>query len=90
MPLILLALIVGAVVIGIVVSRMPKTVKDPPHTLILISIDGFRWDYLEMYNYVSPNLNRYDKILNLMLFRYFFSYSLIKLYLHCSLKPLNE
>lgn len=41
------------------ISAQVKAVKDLKPTVILISLDGFRWDYLEKYN--PPTLNKLAK-----------------------------
>lgn len=53
--LLFMSLCLGALVVNIPVFAQ-KSVKDLKPTVILISLDGFRYDYLEKYN--PPTLNK--------------------------------
>src|SRR5947208_2986804 len=50
---VLLAFFMLAIILSI--SAQPKPIKDLQPTVILVSLDGFRNDYLEKYD--PPNLN---------------------------------
>ena len=44
---------------GFAISAQTKAIKDLKPTIILISLDGFRYDYLDKYN--PPTLNQLAK-----------------------------
>jgi len=53
-------LLIGLCIAALAIAGMRRFQTVPPHDriLILVSLDGFRWDYLDKFKEQTPNLNR--------------------------------